>query len=75
MVLLAATVSLMPPRQRGTFALIALGVFIGLIVFFMSNFLQALGTSHQIPVPLAAWSPAIICLLLGASVVMTLEDG
>lgn len=75
MVLLAATVSLRPPRQRGTFVLIALGVFIGLVVFFMSNFLQALGTSHQIPVTLAAWSPGVVCLLLGLSVIMTLEDG
>lgn len=75
MVLLAATVSLRPPRQRGTFMLVALGVFIGLVVFFMSNFLQALGTSQQIPVPLAAWAPGMVCLLLGASVVMTLEDG
>ena len=75
MVLLAACVSLRPPRQRGAFILIVLGIFIGFIVFFMSSFLQALGTSHQIPVALAAWSPAMICFLLGLTVIMNLEDG
>lgn len=75
MILLAASVSMRPPRQRGTFALIVIGIFIGFIVFFMSSFLQALGTSHQIPVVLAAWSPSMICFLLGLTVVMSLEDG
>jgi lipopolysaccharide export system permease protein len=75
MILLAATVSMRPPRLRGGFMLIGIGVFIGFFVFFMSSFLQALGASHQIPVILAAWSPALICFLLGLSVIMVLEDG
>lgn len=75
MVLLAACVSMRPPRQRGAFVLIVLGIFIGFIVFFMSSFLQALGTSHQLPIVLAAWSPALICFLLGLTVIMNLEDG
>ncbi len=75
MVLLAASVSMRPPRFRGTFALIVTGVFIGFVVFFMSSFLQALGTSHQIPVFLAAWSPALVCFLLGLTVIMNTEDG
>lgn len=75
MVLLAATVSLRPPRLRGAFTMLGIGVFIGFFVFFMSSFLQALGASQQIPVVLAAWSPALICLLLGTSVIMNLEDG
>ena len=75
MVLLAATVSLRPPRLRGAFTMLGIGVFIGFFVFFMSSFLQALGASQQIPVVLAAWAPAVICLLLGTAVVMNLEDG
>ncbi len=75
MILLAATVSMRPPRSRGTFLLISSGIFIGFIVFFMSSFLQAMGSSQQIPVLLAAWSPALICFLLGLSVMMNLEDG
>ncbi len=75
MILLAATVALRPQRQGGTFAFIAGGVVIGFVVFFMSNFLQALGASHQIPVFLAAWSPALLCGLLGIATLLTLEDG
>lgn len=75
MVLLAATVSMRPPRFRGAFALIVLGIAIGFLVFFLSSFLQALGASGQIPIVLAAWSPALICFLLGVTVLMNLEDG
>lgn len=75
LVLLAATVSMRPPRFHGATLLIAIGIFIGFIVFFMSNFLQALGSSNQIPVLLAAWAPAFICLLLGLSTLMAQEDG
>lgn len=75
MVLLAATVAMRPPRNRGAFGLLSIGIFMGFLVFFMSSFLQALGASQQIPVLLAAWAPALISLLLGLSVLMSLEDG
>lgn len=75
MILLAASVSLRPPRFRGAFALAALGVLIGFMVFFLSSFLQALGATHQIPVLLAAWSPAFVSFLLGLAVMLNLEDG
>jgi lipopolysaccharide export system permease protein len=75
MILLAATVSLRPPRFRGAAMLAGIGVFIGFFVFFMSSFLQALGASQQMPVILAAWSPALIFFLLGMTVMMNLEDG
>lgn len=75
MVLLAATVSMRSARSRGAFTLIAAGVLIGFVVFFMSSFLQALGASGQIPVMLAAWTPALVCLLMGVGVMMHMEDG
>ncbi|MCF8496423.1 MAG: LPS export ABC transporter permease LptG [Alphaproteobacteria bacterium] len=75
MIILAATVSLGPPRRGGGITLMGMGVLIGFSIFFLSSFLQALGASHQIPVALAAWSPALISFLLGLSVMMTLEDG
>lgn len=75
MILLAASVSLRPPRFRGTFALAALGVLIGFVVFFLSSFLQAMGATHQIPVILAAWAPAAVSFLLGLAVMLNLEDG
>lgn len=75
MILLAAAVGLRPPRLSGTMNLIVVGVLIGFVVFFMSSFLQALGGSHQIPVLLAAWSPALVTFLLGLAVMLNLEDG
>lgn len=75
MILLAAAVSMRPPRSRGTLPMVITGIFIGFIVFFLSSFLQALGSSQQIPVIMAAWSPALISFLLGLSVMMNLEDG
>ncbi|HEY0901265.1 MAG TPA: LptF/LptG family permease, partial [Micavibrio sp.] len=75
MILLAASVSLRPPRFRGAFMLAALGVGIGFMVFFLSSFLQAMGASHQIPVLLAAWAPAMVSFLLGLAVILNLEDG
>ena len=75
MVLLAAAVSMRPPRSRGVLNYFAAGILIGFVIFFMSSFSQALGASHQLPVVLAAWSPALISLLLGLSVMMNLEDG
>ena len=75
MVLLAATVSMRPPRNKGTALLIAVGVLMGFFVFFMSSFLQALGSSHQIPIFFAAWTPALVTFLLGVAVILNLEDG
>jgi lipopolysaccharide export system permease protein len=75
MILLAATVALRPQRQGQSFMFIVGGVLIGFVVFFMSNFLQALGASHQVPVFLSAWSPAMLSALLGVAALLTLEDG
>lgn len=75
MILLAATVSMRPPRMRGTFIMICTGIFIGFFIFFISSFLQAMGVSRQIPVIMAAWSPAVISFLLGLTVMMNIEDG
>ena len=75
MILLAACVALRPQRQGQSFMFVTIGVLTGFVVFLMSNFLQALGASHQLPVFLSAWSPAFIALLFGTSVLLTLEDG
>jgi lipopolysaccharide export system permease protein len=75
MVLLAATFSLRPPRFGGTGGLIALGVALGFIIFFLESMLHAFGTSQKIPAYLAAWTPAVVSLLLGATALLHLEDG
>jgi lipopolysaccharide export system permease protein len=75
MVILAATVSLRAVRSNPTFLMIAGGVAIGFVFYFLSSFLKALGASDQIPVMVAAWFPPLIALSLGISVILTTEDG
>lgn len=75
MILLAAAVSLRPPRRQGTMTLIASGVIIGFFIFFLDSFLQAFGVSQKLPVLLAAWTPSILVLLLGVAALLHMEDG
>lgn len=75
MVLLAATFSLRPPRFRGTGAMIALGVGAGFLIFFMESILHVFGISQKISIYLAAWTPALVSLLLGVTALLHMEDG
>lgn len=75
MILLAATFSLRPSRFGGTAYMIMLGVAVGFFIFFLESMLQAFGVSQKIPVYLAAWTPAVIGLLLGGTALLHLEDG
>lgn len=75
MVLLAASVSLRPGRSQSVLLLTLSGIALGFILFFGSSYLQALGTSGQISIFIAAWFPAIIATIGGVSAMMFLEDG
>jgi lipopolysaccharide export system permease protein len=50
-------------------------VFAGFMLYFLGVLAQALGLSGVLPPFLAAWSPAIVAMLLGLSVLFHLEDG
>lgn len=75
MILMAATVSMRPPRLHSGLIMMSAGLFGGFFVFFMSSFLKALGGSHQIPAVLAAWAPALIVLLGSVTWLLNTEDG
>ncbi|MBV9523300.1 MAG: LPS export ABC transporter permease LptG [Alphaproteobacteria bacterium] len=75
MVLLAATFSLRMQRRGGATMMIAGGVVTAFLLFFLSNFVFALGLSATVPVVLAAWTPAGIAMLLGVTLLLHLEDG
>jgi lipopolysaccharide export system permease protein len=74
MVLIAAGVSMRLPRSGSAMMFIMVGLFAGLVVFFLSSFMQALGVSQQIPILLAAWAPALLSLLFGLSAVFYIEE-
>src|SRR5579883_31144 len=75
MVLIAATFSLRMQRRGGTTLMIAGGIVSGFLLYFLSDVVFALGLSATIPVSMAAWTPAGISWLLGASMLLHLEDG
>ena len=75
MILLAATFSLRPQRKGRVGLIIICGVATGFLLHFLSNFIFALGLSGKIPVILAGWTPAGVCLMLGVTTLLHLEDG
>ena len=75
MILLAATVSLRPPRFQRALFMVLIGMLAGFVVFFLSSFLKALGGSHQLPIILSAWSTAIIVMLASVTWLLNTEDG
>ncbi len=75
MILLSASFSLRPPRMGGLATMIFLGIATGFLVFFFQSMLQAFGVSQKIPAGLAAWTPALVSLLLGTTALLHLEDG
>jgi lipopolysaccharide export system permease protein len=75
MVLIAATFTLRLTRRGGTTLLIAGGVAVGFILFFLTDVVFALGRNASIPVVLAAWTPAGVSVLLGLALLFHLEDG
>jgi lipopolysaccharide export system permease protein len=75
MVLVAAAFSLRMQRRGGTALMIAGGISVGFLLYFLSDVMFALGFSATIPVLMAAWTPAGISWLLGASMLLHLEDG
>lgn len=74
-ILLAASFCLQPPRFQGLARLLALGLLGGFGLFFLSQFLKAMGLTEQIPVLLAAWAPCFIMGIIGSYVLITEEDG
>src|SRR3546814_19068447 len=75
MVLLAATFSLRPQRRGRVGAMILTGMLTGFLLYFLYNFVFAIGLSGTIPVVLAAWTTAGVSLLLGVAMLVHLEDG
>ncbi len=75
MVLVAATFSLRMQRRGGATLMIIAGIFAGFLLFFLSSVVYALGLSTRLPVVLAAWTPAGVSLLFGASMLLYVEDG
>lgn len=75
MILIAATFALRPGRRGSTGIVIAAGISTGLLLYFLTSVVFALGETARVPVLLAAWTPAGVATLLGMSMLFHLEDG
>lgn len=74
-VLLSALFSLRLSRFGYTGWMIAAGVLTGFVLYFVSDLVTALGLAGNLPVILAAWTPAGVSLFIGAALMFHLEDG
>jgi lipopolysaccharide export system permease protein len=75
MVLVAANVSLRFSRSRNLGRMIIAGMAVGFMLYVVMKIARDLGSGGIVPPPLAAWLPAIVATLVGATVLLHLEDG
>ncbi|MDR3506524.1 MAG: LptF/LptG family permease [Caulobacteraceae bacterium] len=75
MSVLAAAFSLRLIRLGGLAALAGSGVALGFVLFFFDQFCHALGEAGAIPPFAAAWTPPILALLSGFTLLCYTEDG
>jgi lipopolysaccharide export system permease protein len=62
-------------RSGGIGRLVVSGIAAGFFSFILIQFSQALGEAGLIPVVIAAWTPPLITLLAGLSLLLFREDG
>jgi len=75
MVIIGAAFTMRHSRLGQTGQMVLLAILAAFGLFFLRNFAQVLGDNGQIPVALAAWSPPVAALLLGAGILLQREDG
>jgi lipopolysaccharide export system permease protein len=75
MSVLGAVFCLRLMRLGGMTQLIISGVVLGFAVFFINQLFSSMGKAEIIPVSLAGWTPAILALLTGMSLLVYTEDG
>ena len=74
-VLVAAVFSLRQPRRGKIGLLVAAGIVSGFLLHFFTDIIFAFGSAGTLPIALAAWSPAIVVIMIGAALLLHLEDG
>ena len=75
MAVLAAAFSLRLARLGGLARLAGSAVALGFVFFFVGQLCATLGRMEVIPPALAAWTPPLLALLCGVTLVLYTEDG
>ncbi len=75
MVFIGATFSLRSPRRGKMVLLVASGILVGFLIYFLSDLIHAMGLSGSLPILVAAWAPPFATLLIGVWMMLHLEHG
>ena len=75
MVLIGATFSVRQIGRKGIGIRIFVGIILAFIIFFLNDIASVLGQGSSAPAEIAAWVPALMPILISASVLLYLEDG
>lgn len=73
-VMLAARVTLANVSRGRRNRLFLRGAFLAIVIFIFSYFMQILGSSLQVPMSVAAWTPAIAISLVGAIILARTDE-
>jgi|TARA_B110000967_G_scaffold98455_1_gene101146 lipopolysaccharide export system permease protein len=60
--------------QKNTFFKITLGIFLSVIIYYISNFLSVLGTNEKIPITLSIFLPLIILSIINFTSIIKLNE-
>ena len=60
--------------QKNSLFRIVLGIFLSVIIYYISNFFNVLGTSEKIPLFLSIWLPLIILLIINIIFILKLNE-
>lgn len=74
-VFVAAVFSLRLPRRGKVGILVVAGIVSGFILHFFTDVIFAFGSAGTLPVMLAAWTPSVVVIMIGAALLLHLEDG
>ncbi|MDC0649813.1 LptF/LptG family permease [Alphaproteobacteria bacterium] len=72
--MLAARVTLTNVSRGRRSRLFLRGAFLAIVIFIFSYFMKILGSSLQVPVSIAAWTPAIAISLVGAIILARTDE-
>ena len=59
--------------KRNTFKIV-IGLFFSVIIYYISNFFNVMGTTEKIPLQVAIWSPLIILTLMNVSMLVKINE-
>lgn len=75
MVLIAATVSLRFVRFGQVGRMILGGIVAGFLLYTVTRLVTSLGSNGIVPPVVAAWSPSLVAIVFGTSILLHQEDG